>query len=88
MNWIPFFLPPIYTHPNEKEKKNTLRCPYGSAGGGCPGCLRGRDQFGGHKDHLVVGEQQHRTQHSELREDQEAAQSPADQPTYPAGHHL
>lgn len=76
-------------NPKEKKQQNmTPQCPYGSAGGGCAGSLSGWDQFGGHWDQLIIGKQQHHTQHSELREDQEAAQSPADQPAHRAGHHL
>lgn len=46
------------------------------------------DQRGGRRNQLVLGEQQHHSQHSELRKNTQATQSPADQPTNPAGHHL
>lgn len=67
------------------QKLWSLRCP---PGGEWPWFFRRWDQFGGCWNQFIVSEQQHHSQHTELREDKEATQSPADQPTNSAGHHL
>lgn len=50
--------------------------------------VRRWDQFGGCWNQFILSEQQHHSQHPELRKDTEATESPADQPANSAGHHL